>query len=37
MLRDEDRLPIPTELIQEFRGFSLESGDELGAHTVLLK
>lgn len=37
MLRDENWLAIPTELIQEFRGLSLESGDELGAHKVILE
>jgi hypothetical protein len=37
MLRDEDRLAIPTEFIQEFCGLSLESGDELGAHGVILE
>ena len=37
MLRNEDRLTIPTKFIQEFRGFSLESGDEFGAHIVILK
>jgi hypothetical protein len=37
VLRDENRLAIPTEFIQEFRGLSLESGDELGAHIVILK
>jgi len=37
MLRDENWLAIPTELIKEFRGFSLESSDELSAHQVILE
>jgi hypothetical protein len=37
MLCDENWLAIPTELIEEFRGLSLESGDELGSHTVILE
>ncbi len=37
MLRNENWLAIPPELIQEFRGLSLESSDELGAHRVILE
>ena len=37
MLRNQDRLSILLELVEDLRGLALQRGNEFGSHRVILK